>query len=110
MLRSTGIWKKFGSEYPTSILRYHESRRFFSHTLRGYIPVRAEAPVLFITAAAGSVFASVSAIQADPSVLDAYPRYSATNIKTWHGDGLTPDLVLLPNPCKVFGYDILKLS
>ena len=28
--KSTGIWKKFGSEYPTSDLRYPKSRWFFS--------------------------------------------------------------------------------
>jgi len=52
---------------------------------------------------------SVFAIQVDPSVLDACPGYSATNINTRH-DGLTADLVLLPNPCNVFGNDIPKLS
>ena len=101
MIRSKGIWKKFGSEYPTSLLRYHD----FFHTLS----IRGYTPVLFITSAAASISASVSAIQVHPSVLDAYPRYSVTNINTWH-DGLTADLVLLPNPCKVFGDDILKLS
>ena len=77
--------------------------------LRGSTPVRKNmrrsTAVLFFTAAA----ASVSAIQVDPSVLDACPGYSATNIKTRH-DGLTADLALLPNPCNVFGDDIAKLS
>ena len=77
--------------------------------LRGSTPVRKSmrrsTAVLFFTAAA----ASVSAIQVDPSVLDACPGYSATNIKT-RNDGLTVDLVLLPNPCNVFGDDIPDLS
>ena len=67
--------------------------------------MRKSTAVLFFTAAA----ASVSAIQVDPSVLDACPGYSATNVKTQR-DGLTADLVLLPNPCNVFGDDIQKLS
>ncbi|KIM49885.1 glycoside hydrolase family 31 protein [Hebeloma cylindrosporum] len=67
--------------------------------------MRRTTAVLFLTAVA----ASVSAIQVDPSVLDACPGYSATNIKT-RRDGLTADLVLLPNPCNVFGDDIQKLS
>jgi hypothetical protein len=67
--------------------------------------MRRSTAVIFFTAAA----ASVSAIQVDPSVLDACPGYSATNIKTRH-DGLTADLVLLPNSCNVFGDDIPNLS
>jgi alpha-glucosidase len=67
--------------------------------------MRRSTAVLFLAAAA----VSVSAIQVDPSVLDACPGYSVTNVET-RRDGLTADLVLLPNPCNVFGDDIQKLS
>jgi len=67
--------------------------------------MRKRAAVFLFTAAA----TSVSAIQVDPNALNACSGYSATNVET-RRDGLTADLVLLPNPCNVFGDDIQKLS
>ena len=76
-------WKKFGSEYSTSVLRYHRADDSF-HTCP-HCPTSLYARSQkhggsFFTAAA----ASVSEIQVDPSVLDAYQGYSAMNIQTWH--------------------------
>ena len=97
-------WKKFGSEYSTSVLRYHRADDSF-HTCP-HCPTSLYARSQkhggsFFTAAA----ASVSEIQVDPSVLDAYQGYSAMNIQTWH-DGLAAVLVLSPNRCNIFEDDI----
>ncbi|PPQ96021.1 hypothetical protein CVT25_013883 [Psilocybe cyanescens] len=45
----------------------------------------------------------------DPSILQACPGYTATNVRTKR-DGLTADLTLRGTACNVFGPDIQKLS
>ena len=68
--------------------------------LRRSTPVRRSTAVLFSPRPL-----PLSAIQVDPSVLDAYQGYSAMNIQMWH-DGLAAVLVLSPNRCNIFGDDI----
>ena len=90
---------------------YKQPSKDFARRLSSYRPLplqpfasmRRTAVFLFTAAV------SVSAIQVDPGVLDACPGYSAMNVKT-RNDGLTADIVLLANPCNVFGDDIQKLS
>ncbi|PPQ91932.1 hypothetical protein CVT25_000975 [Psilocybe cyanescens] len=45
----------------------------------------------------------------NPSILEACPGYSASNVKVRH-DGLSADLTLAGSPCNVFGNDVKKLS
>ncbi|KAH9477307.1 putative alpha/beta-glucosidase agdC [Psilocybe cubensis] len=52
---------------------------------------------------------STLAAVVDPSILQACPGYTATNVRTKR-DGLTADLTLRGSGCNVFGPDINKLS
>lgn len=53
----------------------------------------------------------VQATTVDPSVLDACPGYTASNVRTTSGDStLTADLTLAGPGCNVFGADLPKLA
>ena len=78
-----------------------------SPTLKMWPRSRTSALSAFLTVAI--LQASVLATVVDPSVLDACPGYTATNIKT-KPNGLSADLVLGSKACNVFGEDVKKLS
>lgn len=53
----------------------------------------------------------VKATTVDPSVLDACPGYTASNVRTTSGGStLTADLTLAGPGCNVFGVDLPKLT
>lgn len=60
-------------------------------------------PALLLSAGVGL------ATYVDPSILEACPGYTATNVHTTR-DGVTADLILRGTPCNVFGNDIANLS
>ncbi|KAJ7161454.1 alpha-glucosidase [Mycena crocata] len=63
-------------------------------------------PVLLVSFAIGRVFGGTTV---DPSILDACPGYSASDVKV-QGGTLTASLKLAGKACNVFGTDIPSLS